>query len=166
MGDGKGEVEVRGLERIEREARPIEMVDTPVKGLGVKEQGGNEGVNENTVTKILGSGDEGLWVLREIDQNIILPKGKPQGKSNKGGTWKRRVTVMDTTSQSGQGGDIEGVTNCSVKNGKRNFCLVDEEETEYESSQIGKRSKAGVEYQLSCEDMVGVASHEWPQLDQ
>lgn len=156
----------RVLERIEREASPLKLVDSVIKSLRVEEKGGTEGVSGKPANMIMGGESEVLRVLREIDQNVSLPKGQSQGKPSKGGTWKRRVTAMETTNQSGQGRDTECVAQCLGKNDKRNFCLVAEEETDCESGQKGKRSKAGLEHQLSCEEMVGVASHKWPQKDQ
>lgn len=35
---------------------------------------------------------EGFRVLREIDQNIVVPKGDLMGRNNKGGTWRRGVS--------------------------------------------------------------------------
>lgn len=72
-GDGKGEVEERVLQRIEREASPQELVNTVKNTLGVEEKGGNEGVSRNPVNIIMGGESEGLRVLREIDQNVTLP---------------------------------------------------------------------------------------------
>lgn len=71
---------------------------------------------------------EGFRVLREIDQNIIVPKGDLIDKNNKGETWRRRVSEKKQCGKRDQCTEPECVTNKTCKPGKREFQLVDEEE--------------------------------------
>lgn len=71
---------------------------------------------------------EGFRVLREIDQNIIVPKGDLMDRNNKGGTRRRRVSEKKQCGKRDQCAKLECVTNKTCKPGKREFQLVDEEE--------------------------------------
>lgn len=89
-----------------------------------------------------------------------------QVRKYKGGFWKRKVGIKGRKcgTKQGLGKEIE---ECRKQpNEKKSFCLVDEDVPEGDHSLEWKRMKVGMEKMDICQQMVEVASHNWPQLDQ
>lgn len=87
---------------------------------------------------------KGLRVLRETDQNIVTTQDEQKARKNKGGIWRRRVSLKSKIGISDQSEGSEGVKNRRCKNGKRGFRLVDKEEIDWESVQNEKKDKSGI----------------------
>lgn len=94
-----------------------------------------------------------LAVLEEIDQNAH-PVGVKIGK----GAWKRRARQQGQSG--GQGAEVGAVMDCDSIQliGKMGFSLRDEDYTDKENCQLGKRNKMGQTTQNTCTQMVEVAS--------
>lgn len=64
-----------------------------------------------------------------------------------------------------RGERIEIKGNMNSTNGKKLFCLIDEEGLEEEASYSGKRIKVELGEKSICEKLVNVAGQKWPQVD-
>lgn len=104
-------------------------------------------------------------VLRELDLNIVNSQNELNVGKSKGGTWRTRMSVEGKNSRKEQGEGPETDENRNCINGKRGFCLVDEEKQMDDPVHMGKKVKVGKELITFCENLVGVASHKWPQID-
>lgn len=112
----------------------------------VEDKGGKERVPGATKDKKMRGEVEGLRVLRETDQNIVITQDEQKARKNKRGTWRRIVSLKSKIGISDQSEGSEGVENRRCKNGKRGFRLVDKEKTVRESVQKNKnKNKSGIE---------------------
>lgn len=72
-----------------------------------------------TARKMRMTEGEGLWVLREIDQNIAIPKGDFIDKNTKRGTWRRGESDKRQCGTIDQGVELDIVINRKLKPSKR-----------------------------------------------
>lgn len=102
-----------------------------------------------------------LAVLTEINQNSVTA-GKKMGN----GTWKRRARQVGKGVSKKVVAELVVAGDSDQSSGKRNFCLRDEDSLEKENDLSGKKSKSGQMLLTNKIQMVEIANHNWPQLDQ
>lgn len=102
-----------------------------------------------------------ITVLAPIDPNI-LHLGNQSGK----GAWKRRARLTGKKVGTAQV-ESEGLASDRANiSGKRRFTLRVEDDNGKENSLCKKKLKIGDPIEITGTQMVEVASHEWPQIDQ
>lgn len=101
----------------------------------------------------------GLRVLSGINQNIRLSQTEQTVRKHKEGSWKGRPRENKGVQMVGSPNDEH------LLREKREFCLVDEEETLEVLDQNGKKVKVRSEEMVICEELVEETSHNWPQMN-
>lgn len=99
-------------------------------------------------------------MLREIYQNIEQSYEKGVEKMKRGSRKKKA---------SGEKGTGIGKNNEHSKQGirgNRGFSLRDEDEQEMSDEQCGKKAKVGMDEKNCGVNLVDLASHDWPHIDQ
>lgn len=103
-----------------------------------------------------------VWpVLAELDLNSIAGE-KKTGKE----AWKRRVRQVSKGSGKEALEAIGMECDSDSLNGKRRFYLSDEATPDKENCLSEKKIKLGQLMDTEGTNMVEVANHKWPQLDQ
>lgn len=123
---------------------------------------GNKGVQEAREDTVMREKVGEMRELREIHKNIVPLQIEITTSKSKGGSWKRRACAKIKNGRKDQGEDKENTDNRNCISAKRGFFLVNEQE----SPDWKKKIKLGLEWRITCENLVEEATHKWPQLVQ
>lgn len=105
-------------------------------------------------------------MLRELDQNRITQRQRIRSEIVNVGSWKMRANPAGRDGINSSGDGLEQSVNRNCTNGKKRFCLVEDDDSLDIVVQNGKEIKMRQEKMNMVEIFVEETSHKSPQVDQ